>query len=1022
MEDSLAPQGSTKLRSWSFNCKGAAQSSEYIINSIIDRRLSYAFLSETWVKPGQDDSLFYIFPESSIGERQIFFKNGMDAAASSYTGRPYGGIAFICCKNDNVSYQEIECSSKRVIALKVLSKDNIHVSTIVGVYMPYFDKSNFDQTHEYIEALDAIQIVIDTYGPVGPIKFEGDWNAQLPMRNEIRPNWYKAKGFNAHSKILYDFVTSNELDCQDMLFNQNPNYTHFQYANNIYTWIDHVFTTKHPCMSVEYCQIIDHEMDNVSDHLPVFTSFSIMGGDNSSNLTSSSTGGSFYSRPNWDNYSVRDQYRDLVNRHVSDLPAFDISCEPPGSLEAQQKLNSYIDSLSKCFLISASEVSHGPSFKQYRPRHFWCPTLTDLRDRKRFWWKLWCDNGRPRSGQVYEVWKLCKKAFRRFFRSKSCEIYHMRFSKLNSLFIQGKPFWNLLKVKNRQAATLNNDIDGFTSHFSRIMREEGDLTPEQYQISETVNQRYNENRYNLIDFPLDSFMLRRHINNLKKRSAPGKDGITTEHLVYADTDNVLSRLVQIYLAIFSHNLVPQVLRVGVIIPILKKPTLDVSDFNNYRPITLCSVFAKLLELIILPESEICDGQYGYRKNKGTDFCSAMINDLVSVFNSQGSPVYICSLDAEKCFDSIWHDGLLYKLMPVMPMAHWRLLFSWYKSLSALVRINGTDGPTFEISKGTRQGSILSPFIFNIFLNDLLLELEACECGLRVGKSKFNSLAYADDIDLFAPNTCDLQTLVNICYNYSKRWRFNFGVKKSVFFIAGPITFLENPSINLGESALKLSESMEVLGKTYTSDGRSETHIFNRIQKSRKALYSIGFNNEELCPAIKAHLWKSIGLSSLLSGVCTGPISKGELGILESYQGKMIKSSLYLDKRAHHSNILHSLGIRTISDQINLQRVNLLRRVFKAPVSSYSKLCAELIAMYVNSGAVPKNTLVGQVVELGLCPIATGFSTSRIEIPTTSNDMINEGLRDSIKYVLSQHIRPGNQPHTLLRRLTQSFQV
>ena len=245
------------------------------------------------------------------------------------------------------------------------------------------------------------------------------------------------------------------------------------------------------------------------------------------------------------------------------------------------------------------------------------------------------------------------------------------------------------------------------------------------------------------------------------------------------------------------------------------------------------------------------------------------------------------------------------------------------------------------------------------------------------------------------------------------------MKKSVFFIAGPIRFFENPTINLGESALKLSDSMEVLGKTYTSDGRSESHIFNRMQKSRKALYGIGFNNEELCPAIKAHLWKSIGLSSLLSGVCTGPISTGELSMLESFQGKMIKSSLYLDKRSHHSNILHSLGVRTISDEINLQRANLLRRVFKAPVSSYSKLCSELIAMYINRGTVLKDTLVGQVVNLGLCPIATGFSTSRIKLPS-SNNATNEGLRDSIKYVLSQHIRPGNNPHSLLRHLTQSF--
>ena len=117
--------------------------------------------------------------------------------------------------------------------------------------------------------------------------------------------------------------------------------------------------------------------------------------------------------------------------------------------------------------------------------------------------------------------------------------------------------------------------------------------------------------------------------------------------------------------------------------------------------------------------------------------------------------------------------------------------------------------------------------------------------------------------------------------------------------------------------------------------------------------------------MKAHIWKSIGLPSLLYGLNSGWLSKGELDFLESFQGKMIKSSLYLDKRAHHSNILKCLGIDTISHHLNCQRASLLRRVFQAPVSSYSKLCAELISTYLTGGAVPSDTLVGQVIHMGL---------------------------------------------------------
>ena len=82
------------------------------------------------------------------------------------------------------------------------------------------------------------------------------------------------------------------------------------------------------------------------------------------------------------------------------------------------------------------------------------------------------------------------------------------------------------------------------------------------------------------------------------------------------------------------------LKIDITIPILKKPTLDVSAFDNYRTITLCSVYAKLLETMMIPKSYISVNQYGYRQSNGADFCCAMLNDIISVFNKGGSPVYI----------------------------------------------------------------------------------------------------------------------------------------------------------------------------------------------------------------------------------------------------------------------------------------------------------------------------------------------------------------------------------------------
>ena len=351
----------------------------------------------------------------------------------------------------------------------------------------------------------------------------------------------------------------------------------------------------------------------------------------------------------------------------------------------------------------------------------------------------------------------------------------------------------------------------------------------------------------------------------------------------------------------------------------------------------------------------------------------------------------------------------------MDIVHWRLLYNWYKSMRATVLLNGEYSELFSVTKGTRQGSMLSPYLFNIFIDELMGNLESCPYGIRIGSLGLNTAGYADDITLIAGTVTDLQQLVNICYHYSCKWRFMFGPSKSKCIkmhkrISASTELLD---IWLGSNKLEFVNNVEILGRVFSNNLSSQDHIDIRIRNSRRAMYSIGLNNQALSPSVKAYLWRSIGTPSLMYAIGTCNISPANLKRLESFQGTIIKNSVYLGKRCHHSALLEALDIPSIKYHIFKQRVGLLKRVWNV-ITPYTKLVIELLALYIAKGIIVKGTLVGQLAESGISPLEAIFN-SNLPYEGPSHDM-NPGLVDSIRYVTNAAFYPGDADHTLLYNL------
>jgi len=113
-----------------------------------------------------------------------------------------------------------------------------------------------------------------------------------------------------------------------------------------------------------------------------------------------------------------------------------------------------------------------------------------------------------------------------------------------------------------------------------------------------------------------------------------------------------------------------------------------------------------------------------------------------------------------------------------------ILRNWYDKLCSAVSWNGNTGPTFSVLCGVRQGGILSPVLFNIYIDDLIVTLCNSGYGAYIGNVFSGCITYADDIALISVNCRGLSKMLEICEAYGCIWDIQFNPQKSQLITIG----------------------------------------------------------------------------------------------------------------------------------------------------------------------------------------------------------------------------------------------
>ena len=147
-------------------------------------------------------------------------------------------------------------------------------------------------------------------------------------------------------------------------------------------------------------------------------------------------------------------------------------------------------------------------------------------------------------------------------------------------------------------------------------------------------------------------------------------------------------------------------------------------------------------------------------------CTSLASEVISYYIRKKTSVFCCLLDLKKAFDKVKFSTLFTKLLDKgMPKLFVRLLIIMYIHQSCKVRWNQSMSSSFTIVNGVRQGAVLSPSLFSLYIDKLLISLENSGFGCYVGNYFYGAAAYADDIILLSPTRSGLQEMFNICFNY-----------------------------------------------------------------------------------------------------------------------------------------------------------------------------------------------------------------------------------------------------------------
>jgi len=457
-----------------------------------------------------------------------------------------------------------------------------------------------------------------------------------------------------------------------------------------------------------------------------------------------------------------------------------------------------------------------------------------------------------------------RKSYKQLTKKKKSSFNRDKAMQLASFGKDSRSFWREIRhLSGRKKVGVCPEISDvqWMEHFQKLFSKDVSYVNNDNVVVEDTNINCDD-----LNKPLSEIEVFEALRRLKNGKACGSDEILSEMLKMS-SDFSISFMTKLFNVLFNEGIYPQEWSEAIIMPIFKKG--DKTKTDNYRGISLLSIMSKCYTSVLNKRlmkwiefnCKLSESQAGFRKGYSTfDHIFTLSAIVEKCFSKKGGKLYACFIDLKQAFDSVQREPLFETLLK--NGIHGKFLkavAAIYESVFSCVKIEDRLTDLFECPVGLRQGCILSPLLFSIFINEIASAID--ENGIHgiqmlPGLVELFILLFADDIVLLSDTARGLQHQINILNNVCRSLCLNINKEKTKIIVFRKGGFLnKNEKWNLDGCGLEVVNEYNYLGFVFTTKMSLEKGVGALAVKGRRACINSVRNISKLFDISKSCFFK-----------------------------------------------------------------------------------------------------------------------------------------------------------------------